>query len=124
MSKDRKVNLAKIVLIAAVTAAFNAPASAQEQQTDSKVYKCGIEKMELRELESGGLELKGKGLTALVTIHKPTGMYRESVDGWGSQHRTPKNALEAACMRLLQKAKTESEEVLRERLHEFYEEWK
>ena len=36
MSKESKVNLAKIVLVAAVTAAFNAPASAQEQQMDSK----------------------------------------------------------------------------------------
>ena len=36
MSKESKVNLAKIVLVAAVTAAFNAPASAQEQQTDRK----------------------------------------------------------------------------------------
>ena len=36
MSKESKVNLAKIVLVAAVTAAFNAPASAQEPQMDRK----------------------------------------------------------------------------------------
>ena len=33
-------------------------------------------------------------------------------------------ALEAACQWLLKRTKTESEEALRKRLHEFYEEWK
>ena len=124
MSKESKVNLAKIVLVAAVTAAFNAPASAQEQETDSKVYECGSEKMKLRELEDGRLALEGKQLTGYVSIHRPTGMYRGSVDGWGSQHKSPAEALKAACRRLQERAKAASEEDLRKRLHEFYEEWK
>ena len=118
------MNLAKIVLVAAVTAAFNAPASAQEQLSDSKVYECGSEKMKLKELEDGRLALEGKQLTGYVSIHRPTGMYRGSVDGWGSQHKTPAEALKAACRRLQERAKAASEEDLRKRLHEFYEEWK
>ena len=43
--------------------------------------------MELRELEDGRLALEGKQFTGYVSIHKPTGMYRGSVDGWGSQHK-------------------------------------
>ena len=118
------MNLAKIVLVAAVTAAFNAPASAQEKQTDSKFYECGSEMLKLKELEDGRLALEGKKFTGYVSIHRPTGMYRGSVDGWGSQHKTPAEALEAACQWLLKRAKTASEEALRKRLHEFYEEWK
>ena len=124
MRKESKVNLAKIVLVAAVTAAFNAPAFAQEKQTDSKFYECGSEKLKLKELEDGRLALEGKKFTGYVSIHRPTGMYRGSVDGWGSQHKTPEEALEAACQWLLKRAKTASEEALRKRLHEFYEEWK
>ena len=118
------MNIAKIALVAAATVAFNAAVSAEEQQTDSKVYECGSEKMELRELEDGRLALEGKQFTGYVSIHKPTGMYRGSVDGWGSQHKTPGEALEAACRWLLKKDETQSEEALKKRLHEFYEEWK
>ena len=83
MSKESKVNLAKIVLVAAVTAAFNAPASAQEQQTDRKFYECGSEKLKLKELADGRLALEGKKFTGYVSIHRPTGMYRGSVMGGG-----------------------------------------
>ncbi|GEM_PF-1577845 len=80
--------------------------------------------MQLTELKDGRLALKGKNLTGYVSIHKPTGMYRGSVSGWGSQHNTPKEALAAACRWLLERAKAKSEEELRKRLHEFYEQWK
>ena len=69
-------------------------------------------------------QLEGKQLTGYVSIHRPTGMYRGSVDGWGSQHETPEEALEAACQWLLKRAETKSEDALRKQLHEFYEEWK
>ena len=80
--------------------------------------------MQLTELENGSLALKGKNLTGYVSIHKPTGMYRGSVSGWGSQHKTPKEALAAACRWLLKRDEARSEEELRKRLHEFYEQWK
>ena len=115
------MNIAKIALVAAITVALNAAPSAEERQTDDKIYECGSEKMKLTELEDGRLEIKGKGVTGHVAIHKPTGMYRGSVDGWGSQHKTPREALDGACRWLLKKAETESEEALRKRLHDFYE---
>lgn len=113
----------KIALIAIAMAALSGTASA-EQKAEGKVYECGGEKMELSELEDGRLALQGKGLTGYVSIHTATGMYRGSVDGWGSQHKTPKEALDAACRWLLKRAETESEEALRKQLHEFYEAWK
>lgn len=110
--------------IVAVAFLVNTPAFAQETNTDSKVYECGGERMKLTELEDGRLALHGKDLTGYVSIHKPTGMYRGSVSGWGSQHKTPEEALAAACRWLLKRAEAKSEEELRKRLHEFFKEWK
>ena len=122
MIKKVKVSLASIALLAIST--FNSAAWAGEQPTDDKVYECGGEQMKLRELEDGRLALEGKDLTGHVSIHRPTGMYRGSVDGWGSQHKTPEEALDAACSWLLKRAQALSEEALRKQLHEFYENWK
>ncbi len=118
------MNIAKIALVAVATITLNLVALADGQQADYKVYECGGEEMKLTELEDGRLALEGKQLTGYVSIHRPTGMYRGSVDGWGSQHKTPEEALDAACRWLLQKAETPSEEALRKQLHEFYENWK
>lgn len=110
--------------MAAAAILLSASALADEQQLDAKVYECGGEKMTLKQLDDGSLTLEGKGLTGHVSIHSATGMYRGSVDGWGSQHKTPREALDAACRWLLRKAATESEEALKKELQEFYEEWK
>ena len=111
----------KIAVAAAIAVVLTTAASAEEKQTEAKVYECGGEKMTLTEEEGDRLALQGKGLTGYVSIHRPTGMYRGSVDGWGSQHKTPEEALDAACRWLLKKAQTLSEETLQKRLHEFFE---
>lgn len=118
------MDLIRLALIGAVALLINTPTSAEDSQTNSKVYECGGEQMKLTELEDGRLALQGKSLTGYVSIHKPTGMYRGSVSGWGSQHKTPGEALAAACRWLLKRAEAKSEEELRKRLHEFYEGWK
>lgn len=116
------MNIVKVVLAIAITVVLNGTVLAEERRANDKFYECGSEKMQLNELEDGRLELKGKQLKGYVSIHKPTGMYRGSVDGWGSQHKTPGEALDAACRWLLKKAEGESEAALRKRLHEFYKE--
>lgn len=118
------MNIVRIALIAVGIFALNAAVSAEEQQRDHKVYECGGEKMKLTELSDGRLALEGKQLTGYVSIHQATGMYRGSVDGWGSQHKTPEEALDAACRWLLRKAEAESVEALEKQLHKFYEELK
>ena len=72
------MSIVKIMLVAIATVAFHAAASAEEQQTDGKVYECGGEKMKLKELENGNLALEGKGLTGLG-IHPQT--YRDVPGG-------------------------------------------
>ena len=118
------MKITTIALVAVTTMALNWGAWAEEQQAEAKVYECGDEKMTLTEEKDGRLALQGKGLTGYVSIHRPTGMYRGSVDGWGSQHKTPREALDAACRWLLKKAETQTEEALQKQLHEFFEDWK
>ena len=115
------MNIVKLVWAVIIVAALNVATSAEERQKGDKAYKCGNEIMKLSELEDERLELKGKLLTGYVSIHRQTGMYRGSVDGWGSQHKTPAEALDAACRWLLKKAESDSEEALRKKLHEFYQ---
>ena len=122
MIKRVRVALAGIALLAAWS--VNSATWAGEEPADHKVYECDGEEMKLRELEDGRLALEGKDLTGYVSIHKPTGMYRGSVDGWGSQHKTPREALDAACSWLQKRAQALSEEALQKQLHEFYENWK
>ena len=117
------MNGAKPVVIAATAILLSTSAPADDQMSGAKMYKCGDEEMKLTQLDDGRLALDGKGLTGYVSVHPATGMYRGSVDGWGSQHKTPKDALDAACGWLLRKAQTLSEEALKKRLREFYEDW-
>ncbi len=64
--------------------------------------------------------MKGKGLTAYITVHEATGMYREALDGWGSDHNTLNEALDGACRRILNKSKKPSKDTLLKGLQDFY----
>ena len=117
------MNRARPALIAAAIL-LSTSTPAEEQTSGAKTYVCGDEEMKLTQLDDGRLALDGKGLTGHVSVHRATGMYRGSVDGWGSQHKTPREALDAACRWLLRKAATQSEEALKKELDKFYQEWK
>lgn len=120
-SKESTMQIAKIALIAAGTLLINASAWSTESEVEGKPYLCGEEKMTVKELENGRLELKGKTLTGYVYVHAATGMFRGEVKGWGSQHRTPQAALDAACRRIQEREKVPPEEQLQKELHDFYE---
>ena len=113
--------MARIALLAAAALLVNASAWSTEGEIEGKVYPCGDEKMTLKELENGRLELKGKTHTGYVYVHAPTGMFRGEVKGWGTQHKTPQGALDATCRRILERSKIPSEEKLKKTLQEFYE---
>lgn len=66
------------------------------------------------------MEVSGMGLTAMITIHTVTNMYRESLDGWGSDHTTLRDALDAACRRIIEKAGRPSAEELCKGMDAFY----
>ena len=115
------IQIAKIALLAAGTLLINPSAWSTEGEVQGKPYLCGEEKMTLKELENGRLELKGKTLTGYVYVHAATGMFRGEVKGWGSQHKTPQGALDATCRRILERSKVPSEAELQKELHKFYE---
>ena len=120
-NKESTLQIAKIALLAAGSLLINPSAWSTEGEVQGKPYPCGEEKMTLKELENGRLELKGKALTGYVYVHAATGMFRGEVKGWGSQHKTPQAALGATCRRILERSKVPLEEELQKELREFYE---
>ena len=118
------MKLTKLALVGAAVIRLNATAVAQTDLTGTKVYECAGETMELKKLPDGRIALEGKMLTGYVSVHQPTGMYRGAVEGWGSQHKTPGEALDAACLRLVERTRAETGEDLKETLDKFYEDWK
>ena len=47
-------------------------------------------------------------------------MYRESLDGWGTDQTTLEGALKAACRRILERSRKPSNDELRKGLEDFY----
>lgn len=86
-----------------------------------KVFEYEGEKFNVFEPESERMAVEGMGLTAYISIHKATGMYRESLDGWGTERSSLKDALDGACGRIIDRVKQPGEEELRKGLDEFFE---
>ena len=84
------------------------------------MYEYEGEKFQVFEPEDRRIAVKGKGLTAYITVHEATAMYRESLDGWGSDHKTLNGALDRACRRILNKSKKPSTDTLLKGLQDFY----
>ena len=85
-----------------------------------KTYEYNGEKFKVSEPKDCRMAVKGKGLTAYITIHEATGMYREALDGWGTDQITLEGALNGACRRILEKSNKPSKDELRKGLDEFY----
>ena len=88
---------------------------------DAKPYEYQGEKFEVSEPTDGRMQVSGKGLTATISIHAPTGRYREDVLGWGSDHPTLERAWNAACSRIIDRAARPSEDGLLKALDELYD---
>ena len=86
-----------------------------------KTYVYEGEKFKVSEPKDSRMEVTGKGITASIKIHEATRMYRESLDGWGTDQTTLEAALNAACRRILQRSKKPSNDELRKGLEEFYD---
>ena len=61
-----------------------------------KTYEYKGEKFTVSEPKDSGMEVTGKGITASITIHEATRMYRESLDGWGTDQPTLEGAIDRA----------------------------
>lgn len=115
------MNLPRVLLAGVAAMALAASAMSQEAKVNYKLYEYEGEKFEVHEPQEGRIAVSGNGLTAYITVHDATGMYREALDGWGTDQSTLKGALDAACRRILNRSKTPSREVLVKGLDEFYE---
>ena len=86
-----------------------------------KTYEYEGETFTVSEPKDSRMEVKGKGMTAYITIHEATNMYREDLDGWGTDQTTLEGALNGACRRILEKSKKPSNDELHKGLAKFYD---
>ena len=86
-----------------------------------KTYEYEGEKFEVSEPKDFRIEVTGQGMTAEISIHEATCMYRETLGGWGTDQTTLEDALNAACRRILEKSKKPSKDELRKGLGDFYD---
>ena len=86
----------------------------------SKIFKFAGEEFEVSEPKDCQIKVVGKGLTGEITIHETTGMYRESLIGWGTDQKTLDDALKRVCRRILDRAAKDSTEVLCKGMDQFY----
>lgn len=70
--------------------------------------------------ETCAMEVSRDDYKAVISIHSATNNFRESLDGWGSDHATLKRALDSACQRILDKAASPPKEELCSEMDEFY----
>ncbi len=115
------MNLPKALMTGVVALLLAASALSEEANVNYKLYEYEGEKFEVSEPQDGRIAVKGKELTTYITVHEATGMYREALDGWGSDQNTLDGALNGACRRILDKSKKPSKDTLLKGLHDFYE---
>lgn len=104
-----------------------APDQAVQQDADGeqfKLFEYQGEKFKVFAPKDDRIAVEGMGLTAYISIHEATGKYREEFDGWGQDWDSPKDALDNACRRIMDRAKTPGEAELRKGLDELFEELK
>lgn len=87
----------------------------------AKFYKFQGEQFEVSAPKNCVITVTGMGLTGHITIHEATGMYREDLDGWGTDQPTLDSALQSCCNRIIERAKKSSKEELCKGMDDFYE---
>ena len=115
------MNFPSALMVGVVTFILAVPAWSAEAPMTHKLYECQGQKFEVSEPQDGRMAVMGMGLTASITVHKATGMYREGLGGWESDHNTLEGALDRACKRILEKAKKPSNDALLKGLDDLYE---
>ena len=83
-------------------------------------YKYQGEEFAITKPEACAMEVSREGHTAIISIHSATNQFRESLDGWGSDHPSLQLALDAACRRILEKLVRPTKEQLCSEMDEFY----
>ena len=83
-------------------------------------YKYEGEEFVITKPEACAMNVSRGEYTATISIHSATNQFRESLDGWGSDHSSLQLALDAACRRILQKSAKPTKEQLCSEMDEFY----
>ena len=84
-------------------------------------YKYQGEEFIITKPETCAMEVSRGDYKAVINIHTATNQFRESLDGWGNDHSTLQQALDAACKRILEKAARPMKEELCSEMDAFYE---
>ena len=87
----------------------------------TQIYKYRGEEFVVTKPEACAMNVSKDNYTAEISIHSATNQFRESLDGWGSDHPSLQAALDAACRRILDKAARPTKEQLCSEMEEFYE---
>ena len=90
-------------------------------QGDNRMkYEYDGETFDISEPKDCRMTVTGKGLTAVISIHEATSMYREDLNGWGTDCPTLQDALDGACRRILDMAGKPSKDELCKGMDEFF----
>lgn len=87
----------------------------------SQTYKYRGEDFVITKPDSCAMEITKGPYTAVISIHTATNLFRESLDGWGSDHASLQAALDRACQRILDKSVRPSKDELCSEMGKFYE---
>ena len=86
----------------------------------TQTYKYQGEEFVITKPEACAMKVSTGEYAAIISIHTATNKFRESLDGWGSDHPSLQQALDAACRRILKKAARPAQEQLCSEMDEFY----
>ena len=86
----------------------------------TQTYKYQGEEFAITKPEACAMKVSKGEYTAIISIHSATNQFREDLDGWGSDHPSLQQALDAACRRILKKAGSPTKEQLCSEMDEFY----
>ena len=86
----------------------------------TQTYKYQGEQFVITKPEACAMKVSRGEDSAIISIHSATNQFRESLDGWGSDHPSLQRALDAACRRILEKAARPAKEQLCFEMDEFF----
>ena len=86
-----------------------------------QIYKYKGEEFVITKPQACSLKVTKGRVTATVSIHSQTNLFRGALDGWGSNHTSLQAALDAACGRILEQSARPSKEQLCSEMEKFYE---
>ena len=87
----------------------------------TQIYKYKGEEFVVTKPEACAMKVTKDKYTADISIHSATNQFRESLDGWGSDHPSLQLALDAACRRIMDKSVRPTKEQLCSEIDQFYE---